>query len=396
MNWGPTVQSDPVAAIAEVALHFLLYLVVGLLPACGFVYLNYYFLTLPMRRNEQARVFLDLLEVGLKTGRTPEQTILDASATQDPAMGPRVPLLAAHFEKGVRLGDALVMVPRLLAPQVTAMLRSGERIGDLAKVLPACRQFLNDSVSQVRGALNYLLILAFVLTPFTVAVPIMINVLILPKFKEVFAGFAPEAGLPEPARFVFAHSRLLLSFQVAIILLIWTLMAAYIGGPRLRGWVARILPGVPDRIQYCFPWRRKRLQRDFSSMLCVLLDSGVPELEAIALAAESTKNGVVRRRAQTVCRLLNDGVKLSTAIGAMDESGELQWRLRNALQRGGGFLRALAGWHEALDAKAFQSEQAAAQLTTSALVLFNGLIVASVVIAVFGTLVHLINYVALW
>jgi hypothetical protein len=70
--------------------------------------------------------------------------------------------------------------------------------------------------------------------------------------------------------------------------------------------------------------------------------------------------------------------------------------LSNALQRGSGFLRALAGWHEALDAKAFQLEQAAAQLTTSALVLFNGLVVAMVVVAVFGALVHLINWLVLW
>jgi len=39
---------------------------------------------------------------------------------------------------------------------------------------------------------------------------------------------------------------------------------------------------------------------------------------------------------------------------------------------------------------------AAAQITTSALVLLNGLIVAAVVIAVFSTLVNLINCVALW
>jgi len=47
----------------------------------------------------------------------------------------------------------------------------------------------------------------------------------------------------------------------------------------------------------------------------------------------------------------------------MDAAGEFQWRVSNGLRHGHGFLQALAGWHDALDAKAFQLEQAAAQVT---------------------------------
>jgi type II secretory pathway component PulF len=151
-----------------------------------------------------------------------------------------------------------------------------------------------------------------------------------------------------------------------------------------------------DRILYRLPWRRKRLQRDFSSMLAVLLDSEVPEVEAVSLAAESTANTVVRRRAAKVCALLDSGVKLPLAIRALDDSGELQWRLTNALQRGRGFLRALKGWHESLDAKAFQLEQASAQTATSVVVLLNGLLVAAVVIAMFLALIAILNGALLW
>ena len=80
----------------------------------------------------------------------------------------------------------------------------------------------------------------------------------------------------------------------------------------------------------------------------------------------------------------------------MDDSGELRWRLANALHSSRGFLRALTGWHEALDAKAFQQEQAVAQLTTTGLVLFNGVMVAGIVIAVFLALIQLLNEAVLW
>jgi type II secretory pathway component PulF len=140
----------------------------------------------------------------------------------------------------------------------------------------------------------------------------------------------------------------------------------------------------------------KRLQRDFSAMLAVLLDAEVPETEAVALAAECTGNAVFRQRAARTSRLLAEGTKLPEAIRAMDGAGELRWRLANAMQRHGGFLRALTGWHEALDAKAFQLEQSAAQVTTTLLVLVNGFIVASLVIAIFLALIQILNGCVLW
>ena len=93
---------------------------------------------------------------------------------------------------------------------------------------------------------------------------------------------------------------------------------------------------------------------------------------------------------------LEQGTKLDDAVRAFDDSGEFHWRLTNATHARGGFLSALQGWHEALDARAFQLEQSAAQIFTTLLVLFNGLIVASVVIGMFIVLIDLLNQATLW
>jgi len=45
--------------------------------------------------------------------------------------------VAAYIEGGASLGEALEKVPRFLPPQINAILRAGEKIGDLKKVLPA-------------------------------------------------------------------------------------------------------------------------------------------------------------------------------------------------------------------------------------------------------------------
>jgi type II secretory pathway component PulF len=393
------LQINPMEGIAALVLAFVLFVLLGLLPALGLLYLVYLVLTLPLRRNERVRLFLDLLERGMREGRAPETAIADAASTGDPSLGQRFLLVGSMLRSGMRLSQALGQVPRMVPPQVRAMLATGERIGDVAKVLPACRLVLRDSVSQVRGALNYLLLLSFITSPAMIAIPLILKIKVLPSFKAVFAGFVEGTELPGITRFVFAGDWLFVGFQIGIFALIWLLTLTYIGGPRLRDMLDGVLMGRTlwvDWLACRFPWRRKRLQRDFSAILAALLEAGVPESEAVRLAGESTANGLMRRRSADVCTRLKNGVPLPEALRRMDDSGELRWRLSNALRGRTGFPRALAGWLEALDAKAFQLEQSAAQVLTTVVVLINGLLVSCILIAMFLPLIQLITQVSLW
>src|SRR5512142_1169837 len=88
----PAPEIGPAAAVPLL----LLAAVVELALAACVLYVLFFLLTLPMRRRERARIFLDLLELGLREGRTPEKAIVEASASRDPAAGARFHLLAAH------------------------------------------------------------------------------------------------------------------------------------------------------------------------------------------------------------------------------------------------------------------------------------------------------------
>jgi type II secretory pathway component PulF len=126
-------------------------------------------------------------------------------------------------------------------------------------------------------------------------------------------------------------------------------------------------------------------------MLAVLLDGGVPEAEAVRIAGDATANEICRRRAARVMAALQDGTKLDDAVRAFDDTGEFHWRLTNAAHAHGGFLAALRGWHEALDAKAFQQEEATAHFITSGVVILNGVLVALIATAMFGVLIAVLK-----
>jgi type II secretory pathway component PulF len=360
-----------------------------MLPSGVFSVLLHFVLSLPMRRRDRARFFLDLLETAIERGQSIEHAILTAADTRDRVMGVRFYLLAAHIENGARFTEALEKVPTFLPPQVNAMLRAGDKLGDLKKVLPACREVLRVAPDTVRSTLHYMVAMLMVFAPIAIWLITMLMIFVVPKFKDVAAGMGVRVW--QPALFVFHIAPQLVWFEVILFGLLMTVAIFYIGGPGFVRWFQfRSVPLV-DWLAWQIPWKQKKLLRAFSAMLAVLLDGGVPEAEAVRLAAESTVNEICRRRARRVIAALAGGEQFAEAVRAFDDTGEFRWRLTNAIHARGGFLEALRGWHEALDAKAFQQEEVATHAVTSGLVILNGVVVGLVAVAMFGLLVMVLK-----
>jgi type II secretory pathway component PulF len=367
------------------------YAVFILLPGGIFSVLIHFLLSLPMHRRDRALFFLDLLETVLQRGQPVEQAILASAENQDRAIGVHFYMVAAHIEGGDRLGEALEKVPGFLPPQITAILRTGEKLGDLKKVLPACREVLRIAPDTVRTTMHYMVAILLIFAPVACLLITLLSVYVIPRFKDVAANMGMRIW--PLALFVFRvnDSHILVGFEILVFLALMTVAVIYIGGPGLVRWFQFRSVPVVDWITWRIPWKQKKLQRTFSAMLAVLLDGGVPEAEAVRLAGDSTANEICRHRAWRVIAALEKGVKLDDAVRAFDDSGEFHWRLTNATHAHGGFLAALRGWHEALDAKAFQQEETATHAFTSGLVILNGVVVGLVATAMFGMLVMMLK-----
>ena len=71
-------------------------------------------------------------------------------------------------------------------------------------------------------------------------------------------------------------------------------------------------------------------------------------------------------------------------------------RFRRRAHGHGGFLHSLQGWHDTLDAKAYQQEQAASQVLSTVLIILNGVLVGIVALAIFQPIIAVIQREALW
>ncbi len=344
-----------------------------------------------MRRQERARCFLQLLETGQQQGRRLEETILSLARDRVQTLGVRLHLVAAYLESGLRLSAALDAVPQFLPAPIRAMLKVGEELGDVAKVLPACRGTLRDGSSGAQSSINSVVVLLFV-SPLGPVVIWFLGVWVVPKLKDLAKDMTP--GLAGPW-YLFEWSALVANVALALwVAFVLGNMIAGTAGPR---WFRRLLDRlgpVTHHLPLWLPWRRRRMQRDFSVMLALLLDAEVPEEKAVRLAAQSSANLIFLRRAERVVRDLREGVKLTEAVRWLDGAGEFRWRLRNAAQAGRGFVAALTGWHEVLEAKAFQQEQAVSQMVTTGFVFLNGLMVSLLAVGVFQLLLAILEEAA--
>jgi len=361
-----------------------------LLPIGVVVAAVYYVNSRPLRRQEGARFLLDLIESAIQQGRSIEHHIISLAHSKDASPGVRFHLLAAYLEKGHGLIPALETISELLPAQVLAMLRVGEETGDFSRVLPASRLLLHDGTSQTRALINYQVAFGLVLNPLMILLLPIVFTTVFPVFKDIAASRNLETGNFYGA--LQPWFPLLLSVQLILVLACYGFAVLMLGGPRFVSWVqagVRPLRDWGDSLCLRVPWRRKRLQRDFSAMLALLLDAGVPEEKALTLAAFSTANGVFIRRAEKAAEQLRQGARLTEAVQLLDDTGEFRWRLLNGAHGSRGFFFALDGWRASLDARAFQLEQTAAQTLSTSLVLLNAATVALVATAVYQFIGHL-------
>jgi hypothetical protein len=363
-----------------------------LIPVAAMAAAIYYINSRPLRRQEGARFLLDLIDSAVQQGQSIEHHIISLANSRDASPGVRFHLLAAHLERGHGLIPALEKVPELLPPQVLAMLKVGASLGDFSRVLPACRLLLRDGTSQTRALINYQVAFGLILNPLMLVLLPMIFAVVLPVFKDVAIGMGLQIEPDSVYNRLPVMIPILFLVQMALLLGCYAFAVFVLGGTRFVSWLQAGMGPLRDWGDWLFlrvPWRRKRLQRDFSAMLALLLDAGVPKERALRLAAFSTANHIFMQRAEQAAERLRLGATLTEAVQLLDDTGEFRWRLINGAHGPRGFFYALQGWQASLDAKAFQLEQAAAHALSTSLVLINAVTVALVAAGVFQFIGHL-------
>jgi type IV pilus assembly protein PilC len=219
----------------------------------------------------------------------------------------------------------------------------------------------------------------------------ILTVFVIPKFKEVFADLTGSAALPPFTQLVMDGSQLFKShFLLLSGLLVASVMALRLANATPTGRAAF------DRIKLRLPVfgriTRKAAIGRFARTLGTMLENGVPVLQALTIARETTSNAVFAQAVQKTHDQVKEGETITAPLHAsgifpatvisMIDVGEQTGALPNML------LKVADNYDDEVD----NTIASALSLLEPALIIFLAVVVGSIVIALFLPLLGIIDH----
>jgi type IV pilus assembly protein PilC len=216
---------------------------------------------------------------------------------------------------GSSFADALGQHPHIWSPLYQAIVRAGELSGSLPQVLETLTLYL-EKVSalrrKVRGAIAYP---AVILSVALVIVFVMI-VKVVPVFEGVYA--RARVDLPAPTRLLLAVSAAIREYTGLVVLGALALAAlTYVAAQSPAG--RRLFDALKLRIPLFGPLLRKAILARTCRTLAVLLNAGIPLIEAMETVSRVAGNRVIQDALATATRRMRDG---GTIADTLRQTGE--------------------------------------------------------------------------
>ncbi len=239
---------------------------------------------------------------------------------------------------GSSFADALDQHPHMFDRLYVAVVRAGEISGSLPVVLDTLNVYLEKAAQLRRKILGAVTYPAVILSVAVVVVFIMV-VKLVPVFENVYA--RANAVLPAPTRVLIAISGLVRSYTFTVILavvVLFLLFFALIQTPLGR----RLFDGAKLKLPLFGSLIRKAVMARTCRTLSVLLNAGIPLLEAMDTTARVANNKVIERALLAATRKMQDG---GTIAETLRQTGEFPTMVTQLVATGeeSGTLPAMLG-----------------------------------------------------
>lgn len=223
--------------------------------------------------------------------------------------------LSADLQKGLRFSDALAQHKNIFNDTFVNMVKVGEASGNLPEVMQRLAVMIEKEVQiqrKVRSAAAYPLFVSV----FTMVLTYALLVFLMPMFTPIFDGMGLDIETQFPlTAFLIKCSKAAQDVKVMGTLavagfILFTIMKAILR----TGWGAY----TKDLFLFNMPLFNKLIIESASARFArtfgLLLQSGVPLLQALNLVGNAAGNMVVTRAIDRVAREVSEGGKLSERL----------------------------------------------------------------------------------
>jgi len=302
---------------------------------------------------------------------------------------PIIAALAEQIRSGGTFSEGLQQQPKVFDRLYVNMVRAGEAGGVLAIVLERLAQFQEKSLrlqGRIRSAMTYPAVIILV----AVSIVAALMVFVVPKFESIFATTLKGQALPLLTQVVIATSTFLEEHSLLAAGLIATAVVSCRFAARSKGGV-RLLDTLSLRVPVVGDLLLKTGIARFTRTLGTLLPSGVPILDALRIARDTSANVRIAEAITLVYDRVKEGDSFAAPLRAtrifpdmvpsMIEVGEETGALPEML------IRIADNYDEEID----NSVNALTSLIEPLMIVVMAVMVGTIVIALFLPIVRIIQ-----
>ncbi len=291
------------------------------------------------------------------------------------------------IESGSTLSEAMAKQPKAFDNLYVNMVKAGEAGGALEIILQRLAEFKERSQSlkrKVQGAMIY------PCAVITVATGIVgfIMYYIIPKFKKIFEDFGTE--LPDITKLLIGMSDMVVSYfylgpaiPIGLYLMI-KLIKKNKHGEFAVDWLALRIPLLGKILQ-------KSITARVTRTLGTLISSGVPILEALIIARDTSGNAVFRKAFDQIYAAIREGESMAVPLKETRIVDDMVVNMVDVGEETGALDEMLYKVADVYDEEVAVLVEGLINLLEPLMVVVLGLIVGFIVIALFMPLIKLLN-----
>lgn len=327
-----------------------------------------------------------MLEAGL-----PLVSALDAlqDQTENPVFQIIIRNVKQDISGGTSFSEAVRKFPHAFPNLFVSMIEAGEASGGLAEILHKVAKYFEDTVKlikKVKGAMTY----PVVVMGMAAALVQVLLIFVIPVFAEMFESFGKD--LPKPTQMLIFASNFLKSYILYLIVgavgfvFLLKKVVATPKGRRIRDQLLFKVPVLGDLLQ------KVALSR-FCRTYAILLRSGVPILRSLEIVSSASGNTYIEDACRDISRSISQGGQLSDVVAGlsyfpptikhMSRAGEQTGNVEGMMNKIGDFY----------DSEVETTVDALTSLMEPLLVCVLGVVIGSIVMAMFLPIFNLANVV---
>ncbi len=309
--------------------------------------------------------------------------------------------LGESIEGGSTFSEALAQHPKIFNRLFINMVKAGELGGVLEVVLNRLAEFM-EKAEKIKGKVVAAMFYPVAVMVVALGILALLMVVVVPKFKQIFADLLGDAGMPAFTEFVLAISDAIKSKTVIIVEgppyvypgpVIWGIVGFFVGMKLLirtkKGrwgwdWAKLRFPVIGAVIH-------KVAIARFCRTLGTLVSSGVPILQALNIVRETAGNVVVANAVQLIHESVKEG---ETITAPLEKSGVFPPMVISMVDVGeqtGALPEMLLKIADTYDDEVDNAVAAMTSLLEPIMIVFLAGVVGSIVIALFLPLITLID-----